>query len=174
MYNRHIIVGRLGKDPETKQLNDGNTVVNFSVATTESWKDKNSGEKHEKTTWHNVVAYRKLAEIISQYLKKGSLVLIEGKSETRKWQDKDGHDRYTTEITASEMKMLSTKGEPSQQGADSGFDPVGAEAQQSAKATGTHGAPTAARKGGGGAPAPVSNNDWADDDIPFIHPWGMF
>lgn len=104
--NKAIIVGALGADPETRYMPNGDAVTNIRVATTESWKDKASGEKREITEWHRVVFYRKLAEIAGQYLKKGSSVYIEGRIRTRKWQDKEGQDRYTTEIEASEMQML--------------------------------------------------------------------
>lgn len=103
--NKVTLIGNLGADPETRSMPSGDAVTNIRVATTESWKDK-SGEKKEHTEWHNVVFYRKLAEIAGQYLKKGSQVYIEGSLRTRKWQDKDGQDRYTTEIVATEMKML--------------------------------------------------------------------
>lgn len=111
--NRVTIVGNLGKDPEAKFIPNGDAVTNITVATTESWKDKNSGEKKEVTEWHRIVFFRKLAEIAGQYLKKGSQVYIEGSLKTRKWQDKDGQDRYTTEIVASELKMLGSKPEGS-------------------------------------------------------------
>lgn len=111
--NRVTIVGNLGKDPEAKFMPNGDAVTNITVATTESWKDKNSGEKKEVTEWHRIVFFRKLAEIAGQYLKKGSQVYIEGSLKTRKWQDKDGQDRYTTEIVASELKMLGSKPEGS-------------------------------------------------------------
>ncbi len=104
--NKAIIVGALGADPETRYMPNGDAVTNIRVATTESWKDKASGEKREITEWHRVVFYRKLAEIAGQYLKKGASVYIEGRIRTRKWQDKEGQDRYTTEIEASEMQML--------------------------------------------------------------------
>jgi single-strand DNA-binding protein len=106
--NKASIIGRLGNDPETRYLTDGTAVCNLSVATSETWKDKTSGEKQEKTEWHRVTMFARLAEIAAQYLKKGSLVYIEGRIETRKWQDKDGVERYTTEIKANEMKMLSS------------------------------------------------------------------
>lgn len=108
--NKVILVGHLGKDPETRYMTNGEAVTNFSIATTETWKDK-SGEKQEKVEWHNITAYRKLAEIISQYVKKGALIYIEGKLQTRKWQDKEGKDRYTTEIIADQMQMLGGKSE---------------------------------------------------------------
>lgn len=113
--NRVIIVGNLGKDPETRYAPSGDAVTNIVVATTETWKDKASGEKREATEWHRVVFFGKLAEIAGQYLKKGSQVYLEGKLKTRKWQDKDGQDRYTTEINADEMKMLGSKGDGQQQ-----------------------------------------------------------
>ncbi len=104
--NKVIIVGSLGADPEVKQLASGNAVANISVATNESWKDKNSGENIEKTEWHRIVVFGKLAEICGQYLRKGSQVYFEGKLQTRKWQDQSGQDRYSTEIMANEMQML--------------------------------------------------------------------
>jgi len=104
--NRTILVGRLGQDPELKYFQDGSAVCNFSVATSEEWKDKATGEKKQKTEWHRVAAFRRLAEICGEYLTKGKLVYIEGKIQTRDWQDKDGNKRYTTEIIASNMQML--------------------------------------------------------------------
>lgn len=104
--NKVIIVGTLGADPEVKQLANGNAVANISVATNESWKDKNTGEKIEKTEWHRIVVFGRLAEICGQYLRKGSQVYFEGKLQTRKWQDQNGQDRYSTEIVANEMQML--------------------------------------------------------------------
>jgi len=104
--NRVILLGNLGKDPEIRYTSNGSAIANFSIATSESWNDKNSGEKVEKTEWHRIVAFGKLAEIIGEWLKKGSQVYIEGKLQTRKWEDKDGNARETTEIVASEMQML--------------------------------------------------------------------
>ena len=112
--NKAILIGNLGKDPETRFMPNGDAVCNFSIATTESYKDKN-GDKQDKTEWHNITIYRKLAEIAGQYLKKGSQVYLEGKIQTRKWQDKEGNDRYTTEIVCDEMKMLGGKPEGQQQ-----------------------------------------------------------
>ena len=103
--NKAILVGRLGKDPETRYMTSGEAVTNATLATSENWKDK-SGEKQERTEWHSLVFYRRLAEIAGEYLKKGSQVYIEGRIQTRKWQDKEGRDRYTTEIVVNEMKML--------------------------------------------------------------------
>ena len=104
--NKAILIGNLGADPETRHTASGDTVTTVRIATTESWKDKQTGEKREMTEWHRVVFYRRLAEIAGQYLRKGSQVYLEGRIKTRKWQDKDGHDRYTTEIEATDMKML--------------------------------------------------------------------
>ena len=109
MYNKSTIIGRLGTDPEIRYTKDQKAIANLRVATTESWKDRQSGERKEKTEWHRVVLYGKLAEIARDHLNKGALVLFEGPSRTRKWQDNDGKDQYTTEIHAEEMKMLGAK-----------------------------------------------------------------
>lgn len=106
--NKVILLGRLGKDPETRYMTNGEAVTNFSLATSESWKDK-AGVKQEKTEWHNCVAYKRLAEVIGEYVKKGSQLYVEGKLTTRKWQDKEGKDRYTTEVIVNEMTMLDGK-----------------------------------------------------------------
>lgn len=108
--NKVILVGNLGKDPETKYMPSGDCVCNFTLATTDSWKDKQSGEKVEKTEWHNIVMFRRLAEVAGEYLRKGSQIYIEGKLKTRKWQDKNGNDRWTTEIEARDMQMLGGRG----------------------------------------------------------------
>jgi len=107
--NKVILIGNLGQDPEVKYMPNGGAVANVTVATSESWKDKNTGEQVEKTEWHRVVLFKRLAEIAGEYLKKGSKVYIEGKLQTRKWQNKDGVDMYTTEIVASQMQMLDGK-----------------------------------------------------------------
>lgn len=104
--NRVIIVGNLGQDPTTRYMPNGEAVTNIAVATTESWKDKNTGEKKEHTEWHRITFYRKLAEVVGQYMKKGSSIYVEGRLQTRKWSDKDGVERYTTEIIADSMQML--------------------------------------------------------------------
>jgi len=106
--NKVILIGNLGKDPETRYMPNGDAVTNITLATTETWKDK-TGEKQEKTEWHRITFYRKLAEIAGEYLKKGRSVYIEGRLETRKWTDKSGADRYTTEVIANDMKMLGSK-----------------------------------------------------------------
>jgi single-strand DNA-binding protein len=108
--NKVILVGNLGSDPEVRYTAGGDAVANLSVATAESWKDKQTGEKQERTEWHRVVMFRRLGEIAAEYLKKGSQVYIEGRLQTRKWQDKNGNDRYTTEIVANDMQMLGGRG----------------------------------------------------------------
>lgn len=147
--NKVILVGNLGKDPETRYMPNGDQVTNITVATSETWKDKSSGEQKEATEWHRVVFFRRLAEIAGQYLKKGSQVYIEGSLKTRKWQGQDGQDRYTTEIVANEMKMLGKRegGQSSDAPSDSGHS----EPRKSAPE----------QKTGGG-----TFNDF-DDDIPF-------
>jgi len=108
--NKVILVGNCGQDPETRYMPSGGAVTNISVATSESWKDKNTGDQQERTEWHRVVFFNRLAEIVEQYVKKGSKLYIEGSLRTRKWQGQDGQDRYTTEIVASEMQMLDSRG----------------------------------------------------------------
>ena len=109
--NKAIIVGNLGRDPEVRYTANGNAIANITVATTESWKDKQSGERQEKTEWHRVVFFGRLAEVAGEYLKKGAQVYIEGRLQTRKWEDKSGQERYTTEIVANEMQMLGARGD---------------------------------------------------------------
>ncbi len=111
--NKVILVGNLGKDPEVRYLEGGTAVANFPIATSETYKDKNSGEKKTSTEWHNVVLWRGLAEIAEKYLRKGSQVYIEGKLKTRQWQDKDGNNRYTTEVVGDNLQMLGKKDENS-------------------------------------------------------------
>ena len=154
--NKVILVGNLGKDPEVRYMTNGDAVANVTIATSDSWKDKATGEKKESTEWHRVVFYRKLAEIVSQYLKKGSQVYIEGRIRTRKWQDKEGQERYTTEIEAEEMKMLGSR----QNAASSS----GGEAEYggSMPSSGAAGAP---RGTAPGKKAPSFED--MDDDIPF-------
>ncbi len=139
--NKVIVVGNLGQDPETRYMPSGSAVTNMRIATNESWKDKQTGEQKDRTEWHNVAMFGRLAEIAAEYLRKGSQVYIEGKLRTRKWQDKDGNDRYTTEIIADEMQML---------GARSGG-----------------GAPVISDSPPAGAPPPQPSGDDFDDDIPF-------
>jgi single-strand DNA-binding protein len=153
--NKVILIGNLGKDPETRYMPSGSAVTNLTLATSESWKDKQTGENQERTEWHKVAMFGKLAEIAAEYLRKGSQVYIEGKLRTRKWQDKEGKDRWTTEIVADEMNMLGGKGGGASAGA---------------------GAPGAAAASGGGSSSgggrAAVNDSGAppgdfDDDIPF-------
>jgi single-strand DNA-binding protein len=163
--NKVILIGNLGKDPETRYLPSGDAVTNISVATTDTWKDK-SGEKQEHTEWHRVAFFGKVAEIAGEYLKKGSPVYVEGRIRTRKWQDKEGNDKYSTEIVADRMQLLGGRGgggesmmrEPS--GASSGGGGGGGSGSGGGAAAGGGGAKAApARKGGA--------FDEMDDDIPF-------
>jgi len=154
--NKVILIGNLGKDPEVRYMPSGGAVANLTVATSESWKDKKTGENQDRTEWHRVVMFNRLGEIAGEYLKKGSKVYIEGKLQTRKWQNKDGQDQYTTEIVANEMQMLDSRGGGSDfgggsQGQGGGYQqkPQSSVPQQS---------------------APQQNNsgfDDFDDDIPF-------
>ena len=148
--NKVIIVGNLGGDPETRYMPSGAAVTNFTVATNESWKDKQTGEQKERTEWHRVAMFNRLAEIAAEYLRKGSQVYIEGKLRTRKWQGQDGQDRYTTEIIADEMQMLGGRGGAG--GGGGSFGGGGGGGQQG---------------GGGGSAPPQPGPDDFDDDIPF-------
>lgn len=142
--NKVILIGRLGKDPELRYLTNGDAVTNVSLATSENWKGKD-GEKQERTDWHNLVFYRRLAEVAGEYLKKGAQIYVEGKIQTRKWQTKDGEDRYTTEVIVHEMQMLGGK----------------------AESTDGSGSPRAAQKPSASSHASGGNFDNFDDDIPF-------
>lgn len=146
--NKVILIGNLGADPETRALPSGTTVANIRVATSESWKDKQSGDMKEQTEWHSVAMFGRLGEIAGEYLRKGSQVYIEGRLRTRKWQDKQGNDRYTTEIVANEMQMLGGRG---------GGAPAGAAAE-----------PREARepRESGGVASSTEREEF-DDDIPF-------
>ena len=146
--NKVILVGNLGNDPEHRVLPSGGGVTNVSLATSESWRDKNTGEQQERTEWHRVVFFNRLSEIAAEYLRKGSKVYVEGYLRTRKWQDQSGQDRYSTEIVAQEMQMLDSRGGGMQ---DSGaYQPAPAAAAPAAAAAGN--------------PAPI---DFPEDDIPF-------
>ncbi|OUS28061.1 single-stranded DNA-binding protein [Gammaproteobacteria bacterium 45_16_T64] len=120
--NKVIVLGNLGNDPETRYMPNGNAVTNISVATSESWQDKQSGQNQERTEWHKIVFFNRLAEIAGEYLRKGSKVYVEGALRTRKWQDQSGNDRYSTEIVASEMQMLDSRGEGQSGGSMGGYD----------------------------------------------------
>ncbi len=147
--NKVILVGNLGGDPETRYMPSGSAVTNFTVATNESWKDKQTGEQKDRTEWHKVAMFGRLAEIAAEYLRKGSQVYIEGKLRTRKWQGQDGQDRYTTEIIADEMQMLGGRG-----GAGGGGGSY------------SGGSGGSSEQGGGNTPPPAGPDDF-DDDIPF-------
>ena len=148
--NKVILIGNLGRDPETRYMPDGGAITNISVATTDKWKDKN-GELQEKTEWHRVAFFGKLAEIAGEYLKKGSQVYVEGRLQTRKWQDKEGQDKYTTEVVADRMQMLGSR-----QGMGGGGDRESAQEPGAAR-----GAAKPAAKTPGG------KFDDFEDDIPF-------
>ena len=159
--NKVILIGNLGRDPETRYSQGGNAVTNFSVATSESWKDRQSGEQQDRTEWHNVVCFSRLAEIAGEYLKKGSKVYIEGSLRTSTWE-KDGQKRYRTEVMAKELQMLDGRGGG---GAPTGFE------SDSPSQMGQPGQPSSMEQGGQpSAPqnaATLSDSDDFDDDIPF-------
>ena len=159
--NKVIIVGNVGQDPETRYMPSGSAVTNFTVATNESWKDKQTGEQKDRTEWHRVAMFNRLAEIAAEYLRKGSQVYIEGKLRTRKWQGQDGQDRYTTEIIADEMQMLGGRGG----GAGGGGSFGGGGGQQGGGQQGG-GQQGGGQQGGGSAPPQPGPDDF-DDDIPF-------
>lgn len=165
--NKVILVGNLGADPEIRRLNSGDPVVNIRVATSESWRDKNSGERKEKTEWHNVVIFNdQLAKVAEQYLKKGMKVYVEGQLQTRKWQDQTGNDRYTTEIVLQkfrgEMQMLDARGEGGQVGNYSGGGSRGSDFGQSGPNEGFSRGGAGSRGGGSGG-----SSRELDDEIPF-------
>ena len=165
--NKVIIVGNCGQDPETRFMPSGGAVTNLSLATSESWKDKNTGDQQERTEWHRVVFFNRLAEIAGEYVKKGSKLYIEGSLRTRKWQGQDGQDRYTTEIVASEMQMLDSRG--GQQSGD--YDQSQGSYQQSAPQAQQQSAPqqqqSAPQQSAPQQSAPQQKGGAFDDDIPF-------
>lgn len=154
--NKVILVGNVGVDPEVRYMPNGNAVASFSVATSESWKDKTTGEKQEKTEWHRVVCFNRLGEIAGEYIRKGSKLYVEGSLRTRKWQDQQGQDKYTTEIIASDVQMLDSKG-----GSASSYDDM-PQAQSTAPAY-QNSAPRQQQP----AQAAQDAFDQLDDDIPF-------
>ena len=151
--NKVILIGNLGRDPEVRYSPNGQAVANVTIATSESWKDKNTGDKQERTEWHRIVFFGRLAEIAGEYLKKGSQVYVEGRLQTRKWQDKEGNDLYTTEIVANEMQMLGSRA-----GAGMPSDAASQEPPAAEAAAGAAAAPPRAKTAAGA--------DF-DDDIPF-------
>ena len=150
--NKVILIGNLGRDPEVRYNPEGGAIANISIATTDTWKDKQSGEKQERTEWHRVVFFGKLAEIAGEYLKKGSPVYVEGRLQTRKWQDKEGQERYTTEIVADRMQMLGSRG--------GGSEPMTREAPPKETVSG-------GKPGKGGGSGKSGGFDDLEDDIPF-------
>jgi single-strand DNA-binding protein len=166
--NKVILIGHLGQDPEVRALPSGSSIANLRIATTESWKDKQSGEFKEQTEWHTVVLFGRTAEVAAEYLKKGSQVFIEGRLRTRKWQDKTGNDRYSTEIVGNDMQMLGGRGQgggASGGGAGGG----GRDAGRGAGSAASAGSAPGTGSGGGefsDAPATSTEHDF-DDDIPF-------
>ena len=153
--NKVILIGNLGADPEVRYMPSGGAVANVSLATSSSWKDKATGEQHDRTEWHRVVFFNRLGEIVGQYLKKGAKIYVEGSLRTRKWQDQSGQDRYTTEIVANEMQMLDGRG------ATENFDQAPMSGEQQAPAA-AYSASPAAESAGASAGA-----DTFDDDVPF-------
>jgi single-strand DNA-binding protein len=162
--NKVILIGNLGADPETRAMPSGTTVANLRVATSESWRDKQTGEQQERTEWHRVALFGRLAEIAGEYLRKGSQVYIEGSLRTRKWQDKQGNERYSTEIVGNELQMLGGRG---------GGAGAGAEGARATGTTGAHAFPDESGGGGGGSGAAGAGgggrgaSEEFDDDIPF-------
>ncbi len=158
--NKVILVGRLGAEPESRAFPSGGSICNLRIATSESWKDRQTGERQERTEWHRVVLRNRLGEIAQQYLHKGSQVYIEGRIQTRKWQNQQGQDQYTTEIVGENMTMLDSRGGASGGGGDTSFD------QRPQQQSGGYNAPQPASSSagpdyGGG------DSDYYDDDIPF-------
>ncbi|MBQ0755923.1 MAG: single-stranded DNA-binding protein [Amphritea sp.] len=175
--NKVILIGNMGNDPETKYMPSGNAVTNITIATSESWKDKQTGQQQERTEWHRVVFFNRLAEIAGEYLKKGSKVYLEGSLRTRKWQDKQGQDRYTTEIVASEMQMLDSRGEGGggyQQPQSGGYQQAPQSAPQQNAPQQNYQQPqqqqpqqSYQKPQQNAAPQPAPGLDDFDDDIPF-------
>ena len=160
--NKVILVGNLGADPETRYTASGSAITNVSLATTDSWRDKQTGENQEKTEWHRVVFFNRLAEIAGEYLRKGSQVYVEGRIQTRKWQGQDGQDRYTTEVVANEMQMLGGRAGDSAPRPKQGGGFRDSRPTQQAPAAPAPAQPAPAQ------PAPAAADDnFTDDDIPF-------
>lgn len=163
--NKVILVGNCGQDPEMKYLPSGSAVTNISLATSETWKDKQSGQQQERTEWHRVVFFNRLAEIVGEYVKKGSKVYVEGRLQTRKWQDQSGQDRYTTEIVANEMQMLDSRGGDGGQSGGYGGGMSSGPAMAGGGMAAAGGAAASQQQPPQQQPAP--NFDDFDDDIPF-------
>lgn len=166
--NKVILVGNCGQDPETRYTPSGTAITNVSVATSDVWKDKQSGQPQERTEWHRVVFFNRLAEIAGEYLKKGSKVYVEGRLQTRKWQDQQGQDRYTTEIVASEMQMLDSRGDAGQGASNSYAPPM--DDSYAPQGGGMNARPQGQSQGGRASShqaPPPPDMDSFDDDIPF-------
>jgi len=153
--NKAILLGNMGQDPEVRYTGNGSAVANVNIATTEQWKDRDSGEQQEKTEWHRIVFFGRLAEIVGEYLRKGSQIYVEGRLQTRKWQDKEGNDKYTTEIVANEMQML---------GGGSGGGTSGGG--QSNRGSGQSNQQSSSQNNTGGSTPPAGGDPY-EDDIPF-------
>ncbi len=164
--NKVILIGNLGKDPETRYMPSGKAATNFSVATSERFKDKETGEPQERTEWHRIATFDRLAEIAAEYLKKGSKVYIEGKLRTRKWTDKEGKDRYSTEIIADQMQMLDSRGSGMGGAAGGASEDEGESFRGSGPPRGAKPARAATAAAGSAAPAAGDSSEF-DDDIPF-------
>ena len=158
--NKVILIGNLGADPETRAMPSGTTVANLRIATSESWRDKQSGEQQERTEWHRVAFFGRLAEVAGEYLRKGSQVYVEGSLRTRKWQDKQGNDRYSTEIIGNDLQMLGGRG-----GAAPGAGAPGGGAES--RGSGSGGPSFAEESASGGAGPGRGSSEEFDDDIPF-------
>ena len=174
--NKVIIVGNCGQDPETRFMPSGGAVTNLSIATSESWKDKNTGDQQERTEWHKVVFFNRLAEIAGEYVKKGSKLYVEGSLRTRKWQGQDGQDRFTTEIVASEMQMLDSRGgaqgggdyqQSSNQPSNQQYSQQSAPQQQSSAQQSAPAQQNAPQQGQNAPQQAPQGMDSFDDDIPF-------
>lgn len=164
--NKVMIMGNLGADPEVRYMPNGGAITNIRVATSEVWKDKQSGEKQERTEWHKIVLFNRIGEIAAQYLRKGSRVFIEGSLRTNKWQDQSGNDRYTTEIIANEMQLMDSKGGGS--GSSASYDQANEEgsASQMSSSNAPRSNATSANKASAPAAAMAADEPF-DDDIPF-------
>jgi len=160
--NKVILIGNLGRDPETRYTQGGAAVTNLRIATTDSWRDKATGERQERTEWHTVVCFARLAEIAGEYLRKGSKIYVEGRLQTRKWQDQGGQDRYSTEIVANDLQMLDGRG--GTEGAFEGGASSGGASTSGARPAASNRGPT---QGKPAAPPPDEFPDDLDDDIPF-------
>ncbi|AGS06953.1 single-stranded DNA-binding protein [Candidatus Profftella armatura] len=167
--NKVIIIGNLGRDPETRYMSNGDAVTNVSIATTENWRDKNSGEKRELTEWHRITFYRKLAQIVKQYLKKGSQIYIEGRLQTRKWTNKEGVEKYITEVIADNMQMLGSRKNTNEKNISNNLENNFFNIMSARKnyTSNTNNEKEKSKENFKTQPLPISNFLEADDDVPF-------